>query len=217
MRPTTTIPPVPRHRSTYSTVLGRVRTGARRGAPGPVSRPPVMPRQVGLDPTGKGHSPRSHTPSPMSQDGAARQGRGTAPRAQGLASIWPSPPSEHVRGHATGGQKSSELPTGSACPGPGHPLTLTRRATTGPFVLWSPLCSILSPACPRAKGGFPEGSLNGLALKHPVGGTCCSWPGPQRPQRGRVNDPLEMAPDRSSYSKPSNLQAVQWYSGAGHR
>lgn len=98
-----------------------------------------MPRQVDLDPTGKGHNPGSHTPSPTSQDGTARQERGTAPQAQGLASIWPSPPSEHVRGHATGGQKSNELPAGSACPGPGHPLTLPRRADNWAFCLVVPI------------------------------------------------------------------------------
>lgn len=191
---TTKIPPVTRHRSTYTTVLGRVGTGARRGAPGPVSRPPVMPRQVGLDPTGEGHSPGSHTPSPTSQDGAARQGWGTAPRAQGLASIWPSP-SEHIRGLATGGQKSNELPTGSACPGPGHPLTLPRRPRQLGLLSCGPHCVQFSrlPA-PEPKEDFQRDlsmglrsnilsagtAVRGLALKgHKGVGSMTPWKWPR--------------------------------------
>lgn len=106
--------------------------------------------------------------------------------------VWPQfPSSQHAYSHPTGEQKPRYLPQGSASLA-WAPTDPARRPQQLCLLFRGPITSN-SLASARAKGGFPEGFLNGLADKHPVSGACGSWPGLARPQRGWSNNPSEVA------------------------
>ena len=178
---------------TLARVLGHHRaqqseTWARWGAHGPMSRP----RHAGLGPACKGHSPEVTGRAP-------RHGRALPGRSERAASSpgsgLASPPSEHDRGHSTGGQKPNALPSGPGCPGPGQPLTLPRRPQQSCLLFRGPHCVQFSrlPA-PEPKEDFQRDfsmglqrnilsagpAVHRLALKgHKGVGSTTPWKGPR--------------------------------------
>ena len=150
------------------------------------------PRHAGLGPACKGHSPEVTGRAP-------RHGRALPGRSEHAASSpgsgLASPPSEHDRGHSTGGQKPNALPNGPGCPGPGQPLTLPRRPQQSCLLFRGPHCVQFSrlPA-PEPKEDFQRDfsmglqrnilsagpAVHRLALKgHKGVGSTTPWKGPR--------------------------------------
>lgn len=128
-------------------------------------------------------------PTPMSWDGCQAGGQSRALRP----GVWPRlPPHGTLTATPLAGRNPGACLM--ALPAwPGHPWTLPGGPNNGTFCSVVPLSPILSPACARAKGGFPEGFLNGRADKHPVSRARRSPPGPEGHTAGAASGPLEVA------------------------
>lgn len=100
--------------------------------------------------------------------GGCQTGRQNRTRRPG---VWPQfPSSQHTHSLPTGEQKPRYLPQQSASLA-WAPTDPARRPQQLRLLFRGPIASN-SLARARAEGGFPEGFLNGLADKHPVGGAC---------------------------------------------